>query len=59
MKQTHGTLSFVRLMAIFSTSLPYSAYTPLHYVLLFPDGRNEWHDDIPLNGFQWDGSGFI
>ncbi len=35
------------------------AYTPLHYVLLFPDGRNGWHDDIPLNGFQWDGSRFI
>jgi hypothetical protein len=36
-----------------------SAYAPLHYVLLFPDGRNGWHDGIPLNGFQWDGSGFI
>jgi hypothetical protein len=32
---------------------------PLHYVLLFPNGRNGWHDGIPLNGFQWDGSGFI
>jgi hypothetical protein len=31
----------------------------LHYVLLFPDGRNGLHDDIPLNGFQWDGSRFI
>ncbi len=40
-------------------SLLHSAYAPLHYVLLFPDGRNGWHDDIPLNGFQWDGSGFI
>jgi hypothetical protein len=29
----------------------HSAYAPLHYVLLFPDGRNGWHDDIPLNGF--------
>jgi len=37
----------------------HSAYTPLHYVLLFPDGRNKWHDSIPLNGFQWDGSMFI
>jgi hypothetical protein len=37
----------------------HSAYAPLHYVLLFPDGRNGWHDDIPLNGFQWDGFGFI
>jgi hypothetical protein len=37
----------------------HSAYAPLHYVLLFPDGRNRWHDNIPLNGFQWDGSGFI
>ncbi len=37
----------------------HNAYAPLHYVLLFPNGRNRWHDDIPLNGFQWDGSGFI
>ncbi len=37
----------------------HSAYTPLHYVLLFLDGCNGWHDNIPLNGFQWDGSGFI
>jgi hypothetical protein len=37
----------------------HSAYAPLHYVLLFPDGRNGWHDSIPLNGFQWDGFGFI
>jgi hypothetical protein len=37
----------------------HSAYAPLHYVLLFPDGRNGWHDGIPLNGFQWDGYGFI
>jgi hypothetical protein len=37
----------------------HNAYAPLHYILLFPDGRNRWHDDIPLNGFQWDGSGFI
>ncbi len=37
----------------------HSAYTPLHYVLLFPDGCNGWHDGIPLNGFQWDGYGFI
>ncbi len=37
----------------------HTAYTPLHYVLLFLDGRNGWHDDIPLNGFQWDGFGFI
>jgi hypothetical protein len=37
----------------------HSAYAPLHYVLLFPDGRNGWHDDIPLNGFQWDGFVFI
>jgi hypothetical protein len=29
----------------------HSAYAPLHYVLLFPDGRNGRHDDIPLNGF--------
>ncbi len=37
----------------------HNAYVPLHYVLLFPDGRNGWHDNIPLNGFQWDGFGFI
>ncbi len=37
----------------------HNAYVPLHYVLLFPDGRNGWHDSIPLNGFQWDGFGFI
>ncbi len=37
----------------------HSAYAPLHYVLLFPDGRNGWHDGIPLNGFQWDGFVFI
>jgi hypothetical protein len=37
----------------------HNAYAPLHYVLLFPDGRNKWHDRIPLNGFQWDGSRFI
>jgi len=37
----------------------HSAYAPLHYVILFQDGRNGWHDDIPLNGFQWDGSRFI
>ncbi len=44
----------------FQRVLPlHSAYAPLHYVLLFPDGRNGWHDDIPLNGFQWDGSRFI
>jgi hypothetical protein len=29
----------------------HSAYAPLHYILLFPDGRNGWHDGIPLNGF--------
>jgi hypothetical protein len=27
----------------------HSAYAPLHYVLLFSDGRNRWHDGIPLN----------
>jgi hypothetical protein len=37
----------------------HSAYAPLHYVLIFLDGCNGWHDGIPLNGFQWDGSGFI
>jgi len=37
----------------------HSAYAPLHYVLFFPDGHNGWHDNIPLNGFQWDGFGCI
>jgi hypothetical protein len=37
----------------------HNAYTPLHYVLPFRDGCNGWHDSIPLNGFQWDGFGFI
>ncbi len=37
----------------------HTAYAPLHYVLLFPNGHNRWHDDIPLNGFQWDSSRFI
>jgi hypothetical protein len=37
----------------------HNAYAPLDYVLLLPDGCNGWHDGIPLNGFQWDGSGFI
>ncbi len=37
----------------------HSAYAPLHYILIFLDGPNRWHDDIPLNGFQWDGFGFI
>ncbi len=37
----------------------HSAYVPLHYVLLFLDGRNGRHDGIPLNGFQWDDSRFI
>jgi hypothetical protein len=32
---------------------------PLHSVLFFPNGCNRWHDNIPLNGFQWDSSGFI
>ncbi len=29
----------------------HSAYAPLHFVLFFLDGRNGWHDGIPLNGF--------
>jgi hypothetical protein len=37
----------------------HNAYVPLHYVLIFLDGHNGWHDEIPLSGFQWDGSGFI
>jgi hypothetical protein len=37
----------------------HNAYVPLHYVLIFPDVRNGWHDGIPLNGFKWDGSGFM
>ncbi len=37
----------------------HNAYAPLHYVFIFPDGCNGWHDNIPLNGYQWDGSRFI
>ncbi len=37
----------------------HSAYAPLHYVLLFLNGHNGWHDSIPLNEFQWDGFGFF
>jgi hypothetical protein len=37
----------------------HSACAPLHYVFLFSNGRNGWHDNIPLNGFQWDGFGSI
>ncbi len=37
----------------------HSAYAPLHYVLFFPNGRNGWHDNIPLKSIQWDGFGFI
>jgi hypothetical protein len=40
-------------------SFLHSAYAPLHYILFFLDGRNGWHDDIPLNGFQWGGFRFI
>lgn len=29
----------------------HAAYSPMHYVLLFPDGRDGWHPNIPLNGF--------
>ena len=35
----------------------HSAYTPLHYVLLFPDGRQGWTSTMPLRGFQYDGEG--
>jgi len=51
MRSTNGYLQHVSPL--------HSAYAPLHYVLLFLDGRNGWHDGIPLNGFQWDGSRFI
>ncbi len=30
------------------------SYSPLHYVLFFPDGRDGWHTEIPLNGFILD-----
>ncbi len=29
-------------------------YSPLHYVLFFPDGRDGWLTKIPLNGFILD-----
>ncbi|CAI5722376.1 unnamed protein product [Peronospora effusa] len=31
----------------------HSAYTPLHYVLLFPDGRQGWTSTMPLRGFAY------
>jgi hypothetical protein len=35
-------------------------YSPFHYVLLFPDGRDGWHIEIPLNGFILDeNAGFV
>ncbi len=37
----------------------HNAYAPMHYIFIFLDGRSGWHDGIPLNGFQWDGSRFI
>ena len=35
----------------------HSAYTPLHYVLLFPDGRQGWTPMIPLRGLEYDAEG--
>ena len=30
------------------------SYLAMHYVLLFPDGRDAWHPNIPLTGFTYD-----
>ena len=35
-------------------SILHPAYLPMHYVLLFPDGRDGWHPNIPLTGFTYD-----
>ena len=35
-------------------SILHTSYLPMHYVLLFPDGRDGWHPNIPLTGFTYD-----
>ena len=35
-------------------SIMHPSYLPMHYVLLFPDGRDGWHPNIPLTGFTYD-----
>ena len=35
-------------------SILHPSYLPMHYVLLFPDGRDGWHPNIPLTGFTYD-----
>ena len=35
----------------------HSAYTPLHYVLLFPDGRHGWTPTMPLRRRDYDAEG--
>jgi hypothetical protein len=33
----------------------HNAYMPLHYFLFFQDGRNGWHDGIPLKSMDFNG----
>ena len=35
-------------------SILHPSYLPMHYVLLFPDGRDAWHPNIPLTGLTYD-----
>ena len=35
-------------------SILHPTYLPMHYVLLFPYGRDGWHPNIPLTGFTYD-----
>lgn len=44
-KKTDGTLQRVSAFDC--------AYIPLHYVLLFLDGRQGWNMSIPLQGFEY------
>ena len=35
-------------------SILHPSYLPMHYVLIFLDGRDGWHPNIPLTGFTYD-----
>ncbi len=47
----HGTFQRISTLHV--------SYSPLHFVLLFPDGQDGWHLDIPLQGFERNGEAFI
>jgi hypothetical protein len=51
LQTTHGTFQRIPTLHV--------SYSPLHFVLLFPDGRDGWHPDIPLQGFERNGEAFI